>query len=386
MKANESFDFDTPVDRRSTSSAKWDKYQGKDIIPLWVADMDFRSPPAILQALHERIDHGVFGYTLPPAELNNAVVSMLEDEYGWKVKSKWLVWLPGLVTGFNAACRAVGNDGDDVITAVPVYHPFLSAPGNFGRNLIRVPLAEERNCWHFDFNRIEDAITPQTRLFMLCNPHNPVGRVFTRDELMALAEICQKHDIVICSDEIHCGLILDPEKHHIPAATLSPAIAERSITLMSPSKTFNTPGLCCAFAIIPNEELRRTYIRAMAGIVPMVNALGYVAALAAIRDWSGWQDALLEYLRGNRDLVARAVSQIPRISMAPLEATYLAWIDVRAAGLKNPIKTLEEAGIGLQDGADFDGPGFVRLNFGCPRATLEKALQRMKTALGKLGD
>ena len=384
MKEDKFFDFDTPVNRRGSSSAKWDKYRGKDIIPLWVADMDFKSPPAILQALHERIDHGVFGYTLPPSELNDAVVSMLEVDYGWEIESKWLVWLPGLVTGFNVACRAVGKDGDDVITAVPVYHPFLSAPANFRRNLIRVPLAEDRNRWHFDFNRIEDAITPQTRLFLLCNPHNPVGRVFTREELTTLAQICEKHDIVICSDEIHCGLILDPEKSHIPTAALSPSIAERTITLMSPSKTFNTPGLCCAFAVISNRQLRRRFIGAMAGIVPMVNALGYAAALAAFRDCSHWHHALLEYLRGNRDLVAQTVSQLPNISMAPLEATYLAWIDVRAAGLENSIKTLEESGVGLQDGADFGGPGFVRLNFGCPRATLEEALKRMTTALEKL--
>jgi cystathionine beta-lyase len=347
MTSDSSFDFDTPVNRGGTSSAKWDKYQGKDIIPLWVADMDFKSPPAILEALHERIDHGIFGYTLPSSELNDAVVSMLNDQYGWKIESKWLVWLPGLVSGFNVACRAVGKDGDDVMTAVPVYHPFLSAPANFNRRLVKIPLTEESHRWYFDFDRIEDAITPQTRLFMLCNPHNPVGRVYTIEELSTLAQICEKHDILICSDEIHCGLILDPEKPHIPAATLSPSIAERTITLMSPSKTFNTPGLCCAFAVIPNQALRRRFIRAMAGIVPMVNAMGYVAALAAFRDCADWHAALL----------------------------------VRAAAIKNPIEVFEAAGIGLQDGADFDGPGFVRLNFGCPRDTLEKALQRMAISL-----
>ncbi len=383
MKSDYLFDFDTPMNRRGTSSAKWDKYQGKDIIPLWVADMDFKSPPAILEALHERIDHGIFGYTLPSSELNDAVVSMLSDHYGWIIESSWLVWLPGLVSGLNSACRAVGEDGDDVMTAVPVYHPFLSAPGNFRRNLIKVPLGETGRRWHFDFDQIEKSITPHTRLFMLCNPHNPVGRVYTREELSTLAGICEKHDIVICSDEIHCGLLMDPDKVHIPTAILGPALAERTITLMSPSKTFNTPGLCCAFAVIPNRELRRRFIRAMAGIVPMVNAFGYVAALIAIRDCSDWHAALLNYLRENRDLVVDAISQMPNLSMAPLEASYLAWIDVRAAKLKNPIKVFEEAGVGLQDGADFGGPGFVRLNFGCPRATLEKALQRMAVAVTK---
>ena len=327
MKSDYSFDFDTPVNRRGTSSAKWDKYQGKDIFPLWVADMDFKSPPAILEALHERIDHGIFGYTLPSSELNDAVVSMLSDHYGWIIESSWLVWLPGLVTGLNVACRAVGEDGDDVMTAVPVYHPFLSAPGNFRRNLIKVPLGETGRRWHFDFDQIEKSITSHTRMFMLCNPHNPVGRVYTREELSTLAGICEKHDIVICSDEIHCGLLMDPDKIHIPTATLGPALAERTITLMSPSKTFNTPGLCCAFAVIPNRELRRRFIRAMAGIVPMVNAFGYVSALIAIRDCSDWHAALLNYLRENRDLVADAISQMPNLSMAPLEATYLGRLD-----------------------------------------------------------
>ena len=381
---NDSFDFDTPVNRRGTASAKWDKYEGRDIIPLWVADMDFKSPPAVRQALHERIDHGVFGYTLPSAELNEVVVAMLNDQYGWKIETRWIVWLPGLVTGFNAACRAEGKAGDDVMTAVPVYHPFLSAPANFSRRLIKVPLREKNRRWYFDFDRIEDAVTPKTRLFMLCSPHNPVGRVFTGEELTSLAQICEKHDMIICSDEIHCGLILDPGKSHIPTATLSPSIADRTITLMSPSKTFNTPGLGCAFAVISNRALRKRFIRAMAGIVPHVNALGYVATLAAFRDCADWHTALLDYLRVNRDLVEDAISQMPNLSMAPLEATYLAWIDVRKTGIKNPIEFFEAEGIGMQDGADFDGPGFVRLNFGCPRETLQEALRRMATAMEQL--
>ena len=384
MQNDCSFDFDTVVNRRGTDSAKWDKYQGRDIIPMWVADMDFKSPPAILRAIRERIEHGVFGYTLPPSELNEVVVSRLSDQYGWEIESEWLVWLPGLVTGFNAVCRAVGSDGEDVMTAVPVYHPFLSAPANFGRRLIKVPLVETNWRWSFDFDRIEESVSPQTRLFLLCSPHNPVGRVFCAEELTTLARICENHDIIICSDEIHCDLILDPEKSHIPTASLSPSIADRTITLMSASKTFNTPGLGCAFAVISNRVLRKRFVRAMAGIVPHVNALGYVATLAAFRDCADWHAALLDYLRVNRDLVADAISQMPSLSMAPLEATYLAWIGVHKAGLENPIEFFEAAGIGMQDGADFDGPGFVRLNFGCPRKTLEEALRRMASALNKL--
>ena len=381
MKKNYQYDFDTPVERRETASMKWDKYQGRDIIPLWVADMDFKSAPAICEALHTRVDHCVFGYTKPPSELNDVVVEMLLTKYGWEIKPEWVVWLPGLVTGLNAVCRAIGRNGDDVITAVPAYPHFLSAPLHFHRNLINVPLRETSNHWDFDYNRFEQAIAPKTRLFMLCSPHNPVGRVYTREELSAIAKICDKHDLIICSDEIHCDLILDPDKKHVPTATLGASIAKRTITLMSASKTFNTPGLGCAFAVISDLELRQRFTKAIAGIVPMVNAMGFAATLAAFRDCADWHAELLDYLRGNRDLVEQMVAQIPAISMAPVEATYLAWIDVRNTGLKNPIKFFEDAGVGLMDGADFAGPGFVRLNFGCPRVTLEKALGRMVDAL-----
>ena len=381
MTTDSCFDFDRSVERRDTASMKWDKYKGKDIIPLWVADMDFCSPPAVIDALQRRIAHGVFGYTIPPPDLNKIVVAMLAAEYGWSVQPQWLVWLPGLVTGLNVACRAVGEDNDAVMTATPVYPPFLSAPGNSRRRLVKVPLREQQNRWGFDFDRLESAITPDTRLFLLCNPHNPVGRVFTHDELEVLAAICEKHNIVICSDEIHCGLLLDSDKTHIPTATLAPEVAQRTITLMSPSKTFNLPGLGCAFAVISEEKLRCRFIAATAGIVPLVNAMGFTAAAAAYRDCSDWQAGLLDYLRANRNHVAQAIKAMPLLSLAPVEATYLAWIDIRSSDLRNPVKFFEDAGVGLQDGLEFDGRGFVRLNFGCARALLEKALKRMASAM-----
>ena len=383
MKKDTRIDFSIPVERRNTASMKWDKYKGRDIIPLWVADMDFCSPPAVIEALQKRVDHGVFGYTIPPESLNTAVVKMLQADYGWVIEPQWLVWLPGLVTGLNVACQAVGEDNDDVMTAVPVYPPFLTAPENSRRRLVKVPLQEKDNRWTFDFDRLESAITPDTRLFLLCNPHNPVGRIFSREELKALAMICEKHDIIICSDEIHCGLLLDEDKAHLPTSTLDPEVAKRTITLMSPSKTFNLPGLGCAFAVIPDEKLRRRFVQAKSGIVPLVNALGFVAAEAAYLDCADWHAGLLEYLRGNRETVARAIAHMPPLSMAPLEATYLAWIDVRSADLPNPVRFFEDAGVGLQDGIEFDGPGFVRLNFGCRRSLLEEALNRMKSAMDK---
>jgi cystathionine beta-lyase len=382
---NASFDFDAAVDRRGTASVKWDKYRNKDVIPLWVADMDFVSPPAVLKALQQRVAHGVFGYSQASDALVETLCKALFNRYGWQVQPEWIIWLPGVVTGLNVACRAVGRDHDAVMTTVPVYPPFLSAPGFSGRRLIKVPLKKNAASWGIDFDQLQAAITGQTRLFILCHPHNPVGRVYGRRDLERLLDICIRNDIVICSDEIHCDLILDPAKTHLPLAGLSPEAAKRTITLMAPSKTYNLPGLGCSFAVISDQDLRRQFKRAMAGIVPHVNTMGLVAAQAAYRDGGHWHAALLDYLRGNRDRVAAFVEQQPGLSMTSVEATYLAWIDVRDLGLDKPVEFFEKAGVGLSDGADFDGPGFVRLNFGCPRSLLDKALERMKRAVEKTG-
>jgi len=375
------FNFDAPVDRSGTYSMKWDKYRGKDIIPLWVADMDFLSPPAVIDALSERVKHGIFGYTSPPDELSAVVGRMLEEEYEWKIEKEWIVWLPGLVTGLNVVCRAVGEEGDDVMTAIPVYPPFITAPTNSRRNLIKTHLVEKNDKWEFDFESIEKAITKRTRLFLLCNPHNPIGRVYNIDELISLASICSRHGIIISSDEIHCGLLLEPGKRHISIASLSTEVADRTITLMAPSKTYNLPGLGCSFAIISNADLRKSFNAAMNGIVPRVSTMGYIAAIAAYRDSHDWHAALLDYLRENRDLVLSSVNKMPGLSARQIEATYLAWIDTRQSGIEDPVKFFEDAGVGLFDGKEFGTPGFVRLNFGCQRSLLEKALERMANAI-----
>lgn len=370
--------FDTVIDRRGSDSFKWGKYAGRDILPLWVADMDFAAPPAVLDALHRRIEHGVFGYGGSWPSLTESVLAHLEDEYGWAIEPEWLVWLPGLVSGLNVACRAV--DGE-VLTATPIYPPFLSAPQFSGRPLKRVDLALDANRWHWDMTAMAQATSAATRLFLLCHPHNPVGRCWSRDELLALAEHAERHDLVVCSDEIHCGLILDPDKRHVPFASLSPAIAQRTITLLAPSKTFNIPGLGCAFAVIPDATLRRRFERAMHGIVPHVNVLGLAACEAAFRHSGDWHRELIAYLRGNRDRVAEVVASLPGVRMTPVEATYLAWIDVRDLHLAKPAAHCEAHGLGLSDGSDFGAPGWLRLNFGCPRATLDDALARFSKAV-----
>ena len=377
-----SFDFDEIIDRRGSSSEKWEKYRGRDIIPLWVADMDFRSPPAVSEALHERVNHGIFGYTSPPESLALAVIEALRAEFGWQVQEEWITWLPGLVTGLNVACRAVGDPEDEVMVLTPIYPPFLTAPPLSGRKAVLVPLALEDGRWGLDPEALERSVTPRTRLLLLCSPHNPVGRVWSREELASLAEFARRHDLVICSDEIHSGLVLDQSVRHIPTATLSPEQDRRTITLMAPSKTYNVPGLGCSFAVISDDTLRRAFRNAMGRIVPHVNLFGYTAAEAAYRHGEEWRQALLAYLRGNCDLVAQEVGKMPGLSVAHVEATYLAWIDIRGREIADPVRFFEAAGVGLSWGTDFGLPGFVRLNFGCPRALLSEALRRMRVALG----
>jgi cystathionine beta-lyase len=380
------YDFDTCVDRGGTASYKWDKYAGRDVIPLWVADMDFPSPPAVVAALRHRTDHEVFGYSHAPASLYEAIQSSLRADCSWEVPAEWIVWLPGLVSGLNVACRAIGSRGDQVATFTPVYPPFLSAPSHAERGVVKTPLACRKlengvDRWEMDLDALEHSLTPRTRLLLLCSPHNPVSRAWSEAELDVLADVVRRHDLTVVSDEIHCGLILDAGRSHLPFALRAADMRDRTITLMAPSKTFNIPGLGCSFAIVSDASLRRRFSRAMEGIVPHVNLFGYVAAEAAYRHGEPWRRELVAYLRDNRTLVESEISTMPGLSIAPVEATYLAWIDARETGIDDPAAFFEKAGVGLSDGCEFDFPGFVRLNFGCCRALLTKALGRMRAAL-----
>ncbi len=384
-KDSAAFDFDRVIDRRSLPGDKWGRYAGRDVLPLWVADMDFAAPRQVLEALHARIDHGVFGYTAAWPSLVEAVVEGLRRDHDWTIDPDWLVWLPGVVTGFNLACAIAGEPGDGVLTPTPVYPPFLTAPAHSGRVLQTADLVLRDGRWRFDWAAMTAAVTPRTRLLMLCSPHNPVGRVFDADELRALADFAARHDLLICADEIHCGLVLDPALSHRAIAALDAGTAARSITLMAPSKTWNIAALYCAFAVIPDAALRARYSRAMRGVVPHANVLGLVAAEAAYRHGRAWRLALIDYLRGNRDEVLAAVESMPGLRTTTPEATYLAWIDCRelmaTRGIADPMAFFEQAGVGLSDGRPFGAPGFLRLNFGCPRATLRAALGRMQRAL-----
>lgn len=376
--------FDKVIDRSGTGSEKWMRYEGTDVLPLPVADMDFASPPAVVEALAERVRHGIFGYAQPTPSLIETIVGMCAARYGWTIDPDWIVWLPGLVSGLNVTCRAIGEPGDAVLTATPVYPPFLSAPANMKREVIRVRMQRVDGRWEMDWDGLETSVTPSTRLFLLCHPHNPVGRVFSREELEWIAEFCLRHDLVLCSDEIHCDLILD-DVPHLPAASLSAEIASNSITLMAPSKTYNVPGLGCSFALIPNPELRARFRKAANGIVPQVNLFGYIACEAAYRHGEPWRKELIAYLRDNRDRVREAIGELPGVSTTHVEATYLAWFDVSELQLQNPVAFFEKAGVALSDGRFFGAEGFVRLNFGCPRATLDEALRRIRRAVLERG-
>jgi cystathionine beta-lyase len=383
LKPAPGFDFDTLVDRRDTASVKWERYRGREVIPLWVADMDFATAPCVVEELERRVRHGIFGYTQPPEELRRVIAGVLERDYGWRIERDWIVFLPSLVVGLNAVCRALAAEGDDILTAIPIYPPFLSAPEYGHRRCVRVPLSELDGRWAWDMDALERAVTRRTRILLLCSPHNPTGRVWSRAELTAIADFCVRHDLSLVSDEIHCGLVLDQDKSHVPAASLGLAIAARTVTLMSASKTFNLPALGCAFAIVSDRELRARLERTMAGIVHHIGAMGLFATLAAYRDGREWQLALLDYLRGNRDLVETSIARMPGLRVFHAEATYLAWLDARQVPGADAFRRFEDAGVGLYDGALFGAPGFLRLNFACPRLLLEEALARMRSALEK---
>ena len=374
-------DFDTFADRGNSDSVKWGKYKNTDILPMWVADTDFRVAPGIADALSRRIEHGVFGYAEAPKELIEILVERMARLYRWQIRPEWLVWQPGVVNGLNLACRTVGTSGDGVFTPSVVYPPFTDAPELSDRIRRSVPMIQSDQRWVLDLEWLAQNTNDTDRLLLLCNPHNPGGTVYRSEELSRLAELIVARDMIICSDEIHCDLILDADKKHIPIASLNSEIENRSITLMAPSKTFNTPGLGCSFAIISNRQLRGRYKRAKQGIVPYVTALGYVAAQAAYESGDDWNRQQLAYLRANRDYLLREINSIRGLRLDSIEATYLAWIDVSDLGLKEPARFFEQAGVGLSAGGEFGDGRFMRMNFGCPRSIVEQAVTRIRLAV-----
>jgi cysteine-S-conjugate beta-lyase len=375
------YNFDTIINNTQTDNMRWRLYEGRDMIAMTVADMEFATAPAILEALNAVTAHGVFGYTLAPKELVETVVERMAKRHNWTIDPDWIVWTPGLVPAITAACRGLAGIGGGVLTGTPVYHPFLLAPNWTDAVLQTFPMALEGDRWVFDFDALEAAITPQTKIFLLCNPQNPGGTVFRKEELERLVEICQKHNIILCSDEIHCDLILDSEAQHISVASLSKEAENLTITMLAPSKTFNTAGLGCAFVVIPNPEIREKFKKATFGYYPQLSRHGYMAALAAYRDCEDWRLDLIAYLKNNHEYLYKEINAIKGLKMNSLEATYLAWIDYRESGIENLKAHLENVGVGVTDGKIFGKDGFVRMNFAFPKQILETVVERIKQSM-----
>ena len=387
------YNFDDIIERRGTGSGKWETYH-PDVIPLWVADMDFAVAKEVQDALLKRANHGVFGYSarkLP--ELLETICMRTKKLYNWEISAEQIIFFPGLGSALNACCRAFGNPGDEVLVQPPIYFPFMDAIKNQNKSVNHAPLIRNDNSNHIeyeiDYDQLEASINTNTKLFLLSNPHNPVGKMYNKDQLTKLATIAERNDLIICSDEIHCELILDSKKHY-PTATISDSIAARCITLMAPSKTFNLAGLSCGYAIIQNPDLMLQVREASAGIIPGVNVMGYTAALSAFQHGDIWLQQLLEYLSGNRDYVIQYIDRhMPNIRTTCPEATYLMWLDCSEVDLpeENPqLFFLANAKVALSDGVMFGpgGDGFVRMNLACPRSVLETALTRMRNAINQL--
>lgn len=381
------YDFDRVIDRRSSDSIKWHAF-AEDVLPMWVADMDFAAAPEIIEALRQRISHAVFGYPAELKGLKESIMAWLEKRYGWKIKAEELIFLPGVVVGFNLVTQALCAEQRGVVIQTPVYPPFLNVGQNAGVPLLSSKLIKDNDHrYEVDFDSFVHSLDQNAGMFLLCNPHNPVGRVFTRSELEQMAEYCLQRDVIICADEIHCDLVYEGNRH-IPLASLDEEIAQKTVTLMAPSKTFNIPGLEFSFAVVQNPQLRQRIHQARRGLVGGVNLMGMVAARAAYQYGEAWLEQLLAYLKSNRDWLYRTVGERMQGVHMPLpEGTYLAWLDFQNTTVGNDPFTffLKEAKVGLNDGCTFGsgGEGHVRLNFGCPRSLLEEGVSRMIAALEK---
>jgi cystathionine beta-lyase len=379
--------FDRVIDRRETESIKWNYFEA-DVLPMWVADMDFESPPEVIEALHARVDHGVFGYGGPPEGTQAAICQHLLERHHWQVDPSDINFISGVVTGFTHAIYSLTEPGDKILIQTPAYPPFLAAPESTGRQCLINELVQNADGrYEVDFDDFESKIASGVGLFILCNPQNPTGRVFRRDELVQMAEICLAHGTLICSDEIHSDLIY-PGEGHIPIASLSPEVSQNTVTYFAPSKTFNVAGFSTSVYVTENADMQKTLSESMRLLLGHPNILGLHAARAAYQHGRDWLNSVMAYLKGNRDFLAEFVrDELDGVRMWTPEGTYLSWLDCRDLdlGVSPQRFFLEEARVGLNDGADFGeaGRGFVRLNFGCPRKVLEEGLHKMKNALAK---
>jgi cystathionine beta-lyase len=388
------YDFDRIIDRTGTESLKWvypRKVLGvEDAIPMWVADMDFEAPPAVVEAVRRRAEHGVYGYPLVPPSFYAAAIGWLERRHGWAVEKRWMAMTPGVVPALNYCVRAFSRPGDPVIIQTPVYHPFYYAIENNGRRVVRNPLRFDGRRYTMDLDDLRAKIDAPGRMLILCSPHNPVGRVWTREELEALGRIAVERDLLVVADEIHHDLVYRGHRHRV-FASLAPELAQQTITCIAPSKTFNTAGLSTAAVVAPNPDLLKKFEdEAERSGFDLGNALGIVAFEAAYAHGEDWLEELLSYLEANIDFLERFLEErIPRLRLIRPEGTYLALLDGRGLGL-DPARLndffLKQARVYFSDGKIFgdEASGFVRINFGCPRSILREALERIERAVASI--
>ena len=389
------YDFDRVVDRENTGALKHDvleeRYGHADLLPLWVADMDFETPPFIVDAMKERMNHPVFGYTVEPPEYRPSVIRWVKERHGWDIKREWIAYIPGIVKGIGLAINRFTNPGDKIIIQPPVYHPFRMVPEGNGREVVNNPLIEKENGYYkMDFDHLEKIIDEKCKMLILSNPHNPAGIVWSREELARLAEICHRHGILVISDEIHSDMALTGHRH-VPFATVSPEAASCSITFAAPSKTFNIAGIVSSYSIVPNDEIREKYYGWLnANELDEAPIFPPIATVAAYTHGKEWMEQMLAYVEKNIEYVVEYCREnIPQIKPLKPQASFLVWLDCRALGLPQEKLVelfVEKAKLALNDGAMFGpgGEGFMRLNVGTPRSVLAEAMSRIQKAVDSL--
>jgi aminotransferase/cystathionine beta-lyase len=375
------FDFDTPTDRLNTDSIRWDSFDSKEVLPLWVADMDFKSPPCVIEALSERVHQGIYGYTHSPHQMNEMIADYLYEQYQWKVDPEWIVILPSVVSGLYTAVQQLTESDESVLIPNPIYHHLRLACISANRAFQEMRLELKDSRWVLPVNELPNLITNKTTLALFCNPQNPGSTVFTQEELKEFGNFCLKNNMWICSDEIHAGLVLDGNKKHIPLASISKDISKKTITLMSLNKTFNFPGLGLAWAVAENQILRKAIQVGLHQTIVPPSLLAYTATLAAIKEGEPWRKELITYLRGNRDLINSKINDIDGLSIGRMEGSYLAWIDCTKLNHPDPYQLFLEAGLATSPGTQFGHKKFVRLNFGTQKTRVIKALSVIESCI-----
>ena len=388
------YNFDEIIDRTGTSCVKWDIremfFKKQDVLPMWVADMDFKTPDFIVDAVKQRAEHPVYGYTIRPESYYTSLINWIDKKHRWKIDKDWVIFSPGIVPAVNMAVMAYTKPGDKIIVQPPVYFPFFGAVKDNGRQLVNNQLKLNNGRYDMDFEDLEKQIDSRTRMVIISNPHNPGGSAWTKEELTRLGEICIKHNLILISDEIHSDLAIPPNKHTV-AANLSKEIAGVTVTMMAPSKTFNLAGMASSSVIISNEKLRNDFQIMLDRVhVGMGNLFGMVASEAAYTHGEEWLNQMLIYVKGNIDFMEEYISKnIPKVKMIRPEATYMVWLDFRELAMDNDTLKqfiIEKAGLGLNDGPVFGpgGEGFQRINLACPRAYVEEAMNRLENAIKTL--